>query len=103
MVPAGRRRPAFASAREAQVAVEHGRSARVSVVTGRLSRVPWVTGAVLAVLAVNVALIVAGLVAVPEGRGSALWAGLAAITVQCLVAVAAVAGPVALEKNRARP
>ena len=38
----------------------------------------------------------------PEGRGPALWAGLAAITVQCVVAVTAVAGPVALEK-RPRP
>jgi hypothetical protein len=49
-------------------------------------------GAVLAVLAVNVALIVTGLVVVPEGRRPALWAGLAAITVQCAVAVAALAG-----------
>jgi hypothetical protein len=61
-----------------------------------------VTGAVVAVLAVNVALIVAGLVVVPEGRRPALWAGLAAITVQCAVAVAAVAGPVALDR-RPRP
>ena len=66
MVPAGRRRPAFASVREAQVGVEHGRSARGSVVTGRLLRVPWVTGAVLAVLAVNVALIVAGADSLPS-------------------------------------
>jgi hypothetical protein len=66
MVPAGRRRPAFASVREAQVGVEHGRSARGSVVTGRLLRVPWVTGAVLAVLAVNAALIVAGADSLPS-------------------------------------
>ena len=74
MVRAGRRRPAFASAREARVAVEHGRSAQGSGATGRLLRVPWVTGAVLALLAVNVALIVAGLVAIPEGGRPALWA-----------------------------
>jgi len=61
-----------------------------------------VTGAVLAVLAMNVALIVAGLVVVPEGPGPALWAGLAAITVQCAVAVAALAGPMALDR-RPRP
>jgi hypothetical protein len=61
-----------------------------------------VTGAVVAVLAVNVALIAAGLVVVPRGRRPALWAGLAAITVQCAVAVAAVAGPVALDR-RPRP
>jgi len=61
-----------------------------------------VTGAVLAVLAVNVALIVAGLAVVPEGRRPALWAGLAAITVQCAVAVAVVAGPMALDR-RPRP
>jgi hypothetical protein len=102
MVLAGRRRPAFASARGARVAVEDGRPARGSVATGGLSRVSWVTGAVLAVLAVNVALIVAGLVAVPQGRRPALWAGLAAIIVQCAVAVAAVAGPMALGK-RPRP
>jgi hypothetical protein len=81
------------------MAIEHGRPARGSVVTGRVS---WVTGAVLAVLAVNVALVVAGLVAVPQGRRPALWAGLAAITVQCAVAVAAVAGPTALGR-RPRP
>ena len=68
----------------------------------RRCRVSWVTGAVLAVLAVNVALIVAGLAVVPEGRRPALWAGLAAITVQCAVAVAAVAGPMALDR-RPRP
>ena len=54
--------------------------ARGSIV---VSGVSWVTGAVLAVLAVNVASIVAGVVVVPEGRRPALWAGLAAITVQC--------------------
>jgi hypothetical protein len=82
------------------VAAEHGRPTRDSIVADRVSRVSWVTGAVLAVLAVNVALIVAGLVAVPEGRRPALWAGLAAITVQCAIAVAAVAGPLALGKRR---
>ena len=81
------------------MAMEHGRPGRASVLTGRVS---WVTGAVLAVLAVNVALIVAGLVVVPEGRRLALWAGLAAIAVQCAVAVAAVAGPMALDR-RPRP
>jgi hypothetical protein len=74
------------------VAVEHGRPGQGRAVTGRLSRVSWESGAVLAVLAVNVALIVAGLVVVPEGRRPALWAGPAAITVQCAIAVAAVAG-----------
>jgi hypothetical protein len=84
------------------VAVEQGRSARDGAVTGTASRVSWPTGAVLAILAANVALIVAGLVVVPEGRRLALWAGLAAIAVQCGVAVAAVAGPTALD-NRPRP
>ena len=84
------------------MAVEPSRSARDGAVIGRASRVSWPTGAVLAVLAANVVLIVAGLVVVPEGRGPALLAGLAAITVQCAVAVAAVAGPMALEK-RPRP
>jgi hypothetical protein len=42
------------------------------------------------------------LVVVPEGRGPALWAGLAAITVQCAVAAAALAGPMALDR-RPRP
>lgn len=96
---ARRRCLAFASAREARVAVEHGRPARGSGAPGRLS---WVTGAVLAVLGVNVALIVAGLAAVPEGRRPVLWAGLAAIIVQCAVAAVAVAGPMALGK-RPRP
>jgi len=81
------------------MAIEHGRPTRGGVVFGRVS---GVTGAVLAVLAVNVALIVAGLAVVPEGRGPALWAGLAAITVQCAVAVAALAGPMALDR-RPRP
>jgi hypothetical protein len=56
----------------------------------------------LAVLTVNVALIVSGLVAVPEGRRPALFAGLAAITVQCAVAVVALTGPMALDR-RPRP
>jgi hypothetical protein len=76
-----------------------GRPARGSVVPVGVS---WVTGAVLVVLAANVALVAAGLVVVPEGRSPALWAGLAAITVQCAVAVVAVAGPMAL-KRRPRP
>ena len=99
MVLAGWRCPAFASAGEVQVAIGRGRPARGSVVFGGVS---WVTGAVLAVLAVNVALIVTGLVVVPQGRRPALGAGLAAITVQCAVAVAAVAGPMALDR-RPRP
>jgi len=78
------------------MAVAHRRG---SVVPGRVS---WVTGAVLAVLVANVALVVAGLVVVPEGRRPALLAGLAAITVQDVVAVAALAGPVALGR-RPRP
>jgi hypothetical protein len=82
--------------------IGHGRPARGSAVTGRLSRVSWVTGAVLVVLSVNVALIVAGLVVVPEGRSPALLAGLAAISVQCVVAVAALVGPMALDR-RPRP
>src|SRR5215469_11517873 len=82
-----------------QMAIEHGRPTRGGVVFGRVS---GVTGAVLAVLAVNVALIVAGLAVVSEGRRPALWAGLAAITVQCAVAVAALAGPMALDR-RPRP
>ena len=59
------------------MAVEPSRSARDGAVIGRASRVSWPTGAVLTVLAANVALIVAGLVVVPEGRRLALWAGLA--------------------------
>jgi len=81
------------------VGVERDRPAGGSVVFGR---VPWVTGAVVAVLATNVALIVAGLVVIPEGRRPALWAGVAAIAVQCAVAAAAAAGPTALAK-RPRP
>jgi hypothetical protein len=84
------------------VALGHVRAARGGGVTGRLSRVSWVTGVVLAVLTANAALIVAGLVVVPEGRRPALLAGLAAIIVQCAVAVAAMTGPMALER-RPRP